>query len=125
MTLRFDDLDLGALKRLQDRIAAAIAGFDTRAKAEAHNAAEAVARRHGFSLAELSKVPPSGLVQGACRGRRRSGPSADPVRRRNLRASGLADRPDSSTGSRSGSGVCPGRLQLMAPGGSGVRFGHG
>ncbi len=56
MTLRFDDLDLGALKRLQDRIAAAIAGFDTRAKAEAHTAAEAVARRHGFSLADLAGV---------------------------------------------------------------------
>ena len=65
MALHLDDLDLGELKRLQGRIDATISGFDARIKSGARDDAEAIARRHGFSLADLAgvrKAPASGTV---------------------------------------------------------------
>lgn len=64
MNPQLDDLDLDDLTHLQNRIAAAISDFDTRAKREARRAAEALARQHGFALAELlslRKLAPSSL----------------------------------------------------------------
>lgn len=48
-----DHLSLPELKKLEKDVAKAIATFEERQKAEARAEAEAVAKRFGFSLAEL------------------------------------------------------------------------
>jgi DNA-binding protein H-NS len=51
--IKLDKLSLGELKSLQKDVAAAIASFDKRRKAEAMEAIRAAATSHGFSLEEI------------------------------------------------------------------------
>jgi DNA-binding protein H-NS len=53
-----DHLSLPELKKLEKDVAKAIATFEDRQKAEARAEAEAVAKRFGFSLAELLDTAP-------------------------------------------------------------------
>ena len=54
MSINLNDLSLKDLKKLERDVAAAIANYDARGKAEAIAALEAHARSIGFSLAELT-----------------------------------------------------------------------
>ena len=54
MSININDLPLKDLKKLERDVAAAIANYDARGKAEAIAALEAHARSLGFSLAELT-----------------------------------------------------------------------
>ncbi len=54
MSINLNDLSLKDLKKLERDVAAAIANFDARGKAEAIAALEAHAKSMGFSLAELT-----------------------------------------------------------------------
>ena len=54
MSINLNDLSLKDLKKLERDVAAAIANYDARGKAEAIAVLEAHARSLGFSLAELT-----------------------------------------------------------------------
>ena len=54
MTYELDGLSLKDLKKLEKDVAAAIASYETRAKAQALAELDAKARELGFSLAELT-----------------------------------------------------------------------
>ena len=56
MSINLNDLSLKDLKKLERDIAAAIANYDARGKAEAIAALEAHAKSMGFSLAELTGI---------------------------------------------------------------------
>ena len=56
MSINLNDLSLKDLKKLERDVAAAIANYDARGKAEAIAALEAHARSLGFSLAELTGI---------------------------------------------------------------------
>ena len=56
MSINLNDLSLKDLKRLERDVAAAIANYDARGKAEAIAALEAHAKSMGFSLAELTGI---------------------------------------------------------------------
>ena len=56
MSINLNDLSLKDLKKLERDVAAAIANYDARGKAEAIAALEEHARSLGFSLAELTGI---------------------------------------------------------------------
>ena len=56
MSINLNDLSLKDLKKLERDVAAAIANYDARGKAEALAALEAHAKSMGFSLAELTGI---------------------------------------------------------------------
>lgn len=53
MAIKLDKLSLDELKSLQKDVAAAIASFEQRRKADAMEAVKAAAKSHGFSLDDL------------------------------------------------------------------------
>lgn len=59
--MELDNLSLAELKKLAKSVEKAIASFEDRRKSDARAEAEEVARRHGFTLAELVDGTPTKL----------------------------------------------------------------